>query len=243
MEKNTAESFLLNNYLNFLQKYAEYSKTSKHMLKQIQIKITTLSSKHKRTFLNDGDLNLEIKRLSKRNDYESKISEHKLKTIKKTRNELECKLKYIDEEYAILASLPFRSKSSRYLKNQVQDEERLIFIERMKQERERAKHLHEENTKSIQAKIIKKMRLDQAAENELKQSLIEHREERLEKMREKIEAHKRQRNDLILLGDTELKKVYEIKPMFKRLEEKYLNETLLPQMENYKETLSRKRQL
>ncbi|CAG9319701.1 unnamed protein product [Blepharisma stoltei] len=222
---------------------AKYKETATQVIMTIDnAAASMISSPNKFKLANSPlDLSEEINQMSHKNNYEVQLSQHKLKLMKQAKEELETKLKFVDQEYKSLTSIPFRSKSIRSFIKQVDDAERVNFIKRMQKEREKSTKSREEFVKSMEEKLFNQMRLDKIAEEELQKSFIDKRQQRLDRIREKVENQRKQRQELLEIGDKELKRVYEAKPMYKQMEENFLNQSIFPEIDKHKEMMEKRR--
>ena len=117
------------------------------------------------------------------------------------------------------------------------------FLLRLKQEKKerklRVKAELEERNKRIEEEIEKQKILEIQAKEKQKEEKIRMILER----QEKLLAEKKERLEIIEKSNKELRKVASVKPLFKEIEERFQNSFELPELENRKKELAKKRQI
>ncbi|CAG9318404.1 unnamed protein product [Blepharisma stoltei] len=139
----------------------------------------------------------------------------------------------IDKDNAITRS--FDSE-----KNEMTEKERFDFIKRMKKEREKAQILHQTNIENINAKILQKIQEEHKSSAEKERKRAEEKQKNITKIKNKVESDRIERKKLLLI---ENKDTYEdSKPLYKKLEDRFFSNSVMPEMEKQKEILARQKE-
>lgn len=197
-----------------------------------------------------------MKKLKKSMRIEEEIRKAKLKDVKKMKEELEQKLSSLNQNASFLATSPITKKDMLNEKGLTKEEKQKLeeelekkrkeaeeFIIKLKKEKQERKKKEEERMKQLEEKLKKDS-------EELNKRLKEKEEEMLKKRKEETmktyELLKKQREEDSKKKEEVIAKTF-VPPkdeyLYKKLEEKYNKEVLMPELESKKQELAKKRNL
>ena len=132
-----------------------------------------------------------------------------------------------------------KDPSELYLDDLVKKQFLLRLNHEKKERKLRAKAELEERNKKIEEELEKQKNLEIQAKEKQKEDKIRMILER----QEKLSTEKKERFEIIEKSNKELRKVASVKPLFKEIEERFQHSFELPELENRKKELAKKRQI
>jgi len=122
-------------------------------------------------------------------------------------------------------------------------EETKDFTKKLNEEKAERKRRHQEREKEQRDKIMKEIEEEQKLRQDRLKTFEEEKQKRVQELKAKAEQRKKQLQEMKELTNQEYKKATNYKPLYKKLEEKFNNQVLMPELEKKKAQLAQKRMM
>jgi len=134
------------------------------------------------------------------------------------------------------------SKRQHSVRSIINEEERIKFLKKMKQEKKRFQELRLCNVENVKNKLMKQLEQEENHKKEKQLKESERVQKNILNMQQKLEQRKHERQQLKEVTQGAWRKVKNSKPLFQKLEEKFYSRHVIPELERKKQELAKKRE-
>ncbi|OMJ77502.1 hypothetical protein SteCoe_22899 [Stentor coeruleus] len=132
-----------------------------------------------------------------------------------------------------------QSKSSRY----IDEKDKLKLLKKLQKEKQELQHKMQQDLEVKSKKLLEAYELEQKANLQLKEQQKQAKLKQIFEQHEKFIQQKRERQEVFEKSNQDLRKISSVKPLYREFEERYSLCIELPELENRKKELAKRRQL
>ncbi|CAG9318079.1 unnamed protein product [Blepharisma stoltei] len=125
----------------------------------------------------------------------------------------------------------------------ISDNDRLKILKHYELERKRREENRKNSLEALQRKYLEKLELESKEMEERQKRQEEEKKLKIQEKLEEIEIRKKEREEKIIESNKAFKHVASVKPLFQKLEERYQQQYIIPELEKRKYELAQKRQM